>query len=78
MEAEYNVANPYTFQIPRSTSRNPYSKVVTMVKVHKNYLVPRLRKLAKRLIKNCHGCKEFRTITLASSPPGLLSQRIEQ
>ena len=35
---------------------------LTTAKVRENHWVTRLRKLAKRLIKNCHGCKRFQTM----------------
>ena len=43
-----------------------------MAKVRKNYWVPRLRQLAKRLIKKCPSCKRFQATALASPPPGML------
>ena len=45
---------------------------LTMAKVRENHWVLRLRKLAKRLIKKCYGCKRFKTTALASPPPRLL------
>ena len=45
---------------------------LTMAKVRENYWVPRLRQLAKRLIKKCPSCKRFQATALASPPPGLL------
>ena len=45
---------------------------LTMAKVRENHWVPRLRQLAKRLIKKCTMCKRFQITALASPPPGLL------
>ncbi len=45
---------------------------LTMAKVREKHWVPRLRRLAKRLIKKCPSCKRFQAVALASPPPGLL------
>ena len=45
---------------------------LTMVKVRERHWIPRLRRLAKRVIKDCHGCKRFHAIAYASPPPANL------
>lgn len=45
---------------------------LTMTKVREKHWVPRLRRLAKRLIKKCPKCKRFQVTALESPPPGLL------
>ena len=47
---------------------------LAMTKIREKYWVPvpRLRRLVKRLIKSCPGCKRFQATALASPPPGLL------
>ena len=45
---------------------------LTMAKVREKRWVPRLRRLAKRIIKSCLGCKRFQTSALAVPPSGLL------
>ena len=45
---------------------------LTMAKVREKHWVPRLRRLAKSLIKKCPKCKRFQVTALASPPPGLL------
>ncbi|CAB3977193.1 Hypothetical predicted protein [Paramuricea clavata] len=45
---------------------------LTMAKVRENHWVPRLRQLAKRLIKKCPSCKRFQITALASPPSGFL------
>ena len=45
---------------------------LTMAKVREKFWVPRLRKLAKGVLKSCWGCKRFRAIPGQSPPPGLL------
>ena len=43
-----------------------------MTRVCERYWVPRLRKLAKQVVKACSGCKHFQATALAAPPPGLL------
>ena len=45
---------------------------LTMTRVRERYWVPRLRKLAKQVVKSCSGCKRFQASALAAPPPGLL------
>ena len=45
---------------------------LTMTSVKSRHWVPRLRKLAKRTIRACHGCKRFRAKAAANPPPGNL------
>lgn len=43
-----------------------------MAKVREQHWIPRLRRLVKKLIKQCNGCKRFQAIAVAAPPPGLL------
>ena len=43
-----------------------------MVKVRERHWIPRLRRLIKRVIKDCHGCKRFHAIAYATPPPANL------
>ncbi|XP_029183999.2 uncharacterized protein LOC114952116 [Acropora millepora] len=45
---------------------------LTMAKVREQYWIPRLRQQVKRVIKRCHGCKQFQAVALATPPPGQL------
>ena len=45
---------------------------LTMVKVRETHWIPRLRRLVKRVIKYCHGCKRFHAIAYATPPPANL------
>ena len=45
-----------------------------MAKVRETHWVPRLRQLAKRLMKRCYGCKRFNLSAYANPPPGNLPQ----
>ena len=51
---------------------------LTIAKIREEYWVPCLRRLTKRVIKLCHGCKRFQARALASPPPGqLLKERTQ-
>ena len=45
---------------------------LTMAKLRERYWVPRLRKLAKRITRTCHGCQRFQAKVYSSPPPGNL------
>ena len=44
----------------------------TMAKVREQYWVPYLRRLTKRVVKNCHGCRRFQAQAFSSPPLGNL------
>ena len=44
----------------------------TMAKVREYYWVPRLRRLTKKIVKSCHGCRRFRAQAYTCPPPGNL------
>ena len=46
--------------------------VSTMAKVREQYWVPRLRRLTKRVVKNCHGCRRFQAQAFSFPPQGNL------
>ncbi len=45
---------------------------LTVASIREEYRIPRLRRLTKRVIKSCTGCKRFLACVLASPPPGKL------
>ena len=45
---------------------------LTMAKVRESHWIPRLRKLVKRVIKQCYGCKRFQIAAFANPPQGNL------
>ena len=45
---------------------------LTMAKVRESHWIPRLRKLVKRVIKQCYGCKRFQITAFANPPQGNL------
>ncbi|XP_078365845.1 uncharacterized protein LOC144650069 [Oculina patagonica] len=46
------------------------SHLSTMAKVRELYWVPRLRRLTKRIVKSCHGCRRFQAQAFSSPPQG--------
>ena len=46
--------------------------VSTIAKVREQYWVPRLRRLTKRVVKNCHGCRRFQAQAFSFPPQGNL------
>ena len=45
---------------------------LTMAEVRRTYWIPRLRRLARKAIKKCHGCKRFQARALSNPPTGNL------
>ena len=52
--------------------------VMTLAKIQEKYWIPRLRRLAKRAINFCYGCKRFQVRALITPPPGLLPKERTQ
>ena len=44
---------------------------LTMAKIREEHWIPCLRCLAKKVIRQCYGCKRFQAVALAAPPPGL-------
>ena len=47
--------------------------ILTMGEVRKNYWIPKLPGLAKKIRSNCFGCKRFQKTVLANPLPGVLA-----
>ena len=47
---------------------------MTMAGIREKYWIPKLRRLAKQVIRSCHGCKKFQAVAFANPPPGNLPQ----
>ena len=45
---------------------------LTMTEVQREYWIPRLRSLTKKVRKACHGCKRFQVTAFNNPPPGKL------
>ena len=43
-------------------------------KIREQFWIPLLRRLVKRTVTKCYGCKRFQAVALANPPPGLLPQ----
>ena len=51
---------------------------LTMAETREKYWILRLRRLTKRVISECHGCKRFHVTAIANPPTGNLpKERIE-
>ncbi|XP_022808889.1 uncharacterized protein LOC111345858 [Stylophora pistillata] len=48
--------------------------VSTMAKVRELYWVPRLRRLTKRIVNSCHGCRRYQAQAFLSPPQGDLQR----
>ena len=46
--------------------------MLTMAKVREEFWILRLRRLAKKVIRECYGCKRFQAVALSAPPTGLL------
>ena len=68
---------------PASGGRSPPSNLhgevgLTMAKVRNRYWIPKLRKLVKKVRRNCHRWKRFQEMAYNAPPPGyLLTTRTE-
>ncbi|XP_068675546.1 uncharacterized protein [Montipora foliosa] len=49
----------------------------TMARIREQFWIPRLRRLVKRTVKKCYGCKGFQAVALAK-PPQAFYQKREQ
>ena len=49
---------------------------MTMAGIREKYWIPKLRRLAKQVIRSCHSCKKFQAVAFAfaNPPPGNLPQ----
>ena len=66
--------HPYTLKLVEDAHQRTLHGGVglTMARVRQNHWIPRLRRLAKRVIKQCYGCRRFQARAIAKPPPGNL------
>ena len=66
--------HPYTVKLVEDAHRRTLHGGVslTMSRIQERYWVPRLRRLTKRVIKRCHGCRRFQVRAAFRPPPGNL------
>ena len=79
---EYKAVFHYTFHpnqfYPRRWCKMPTSwrymggVGLTMMMIRRDYWIPRLRQLTKKVIRGCFGCKKFHVTAFQSLPPGQL------
>ena len=62
--------HPYTVKLVEDAHRRTLHGGVglTMARIRERHWVPRLRRLTKRVIKQCYGCHHFR-VRAAAKPP---------
>lgn len=84
LECRGRLPGPYPIYIPDATTfaekfvQHAHKATLhggvglTMAKIREEYWIPRLRRLAKKTIRQCYGCKRFQAVALAAPPPGLL------
>ena len=66
--------HPYTVKLVEEAHRRTLHGGVglTMARIRERYWVPRLRRLTKKVIKQCYGCRRFQVRAAARPPPGNL------
>ena len=66
--------HPYTVKLVEDAHRCTLHGGVglTMARIRERYWVPRLRRLAKKVIKGCYGCRRFQVKATEKPPPGNL------
>ena len=47
--------------------------ILTMAAIKENYRIPKLRQIAKRVIRNCFGCNRFHATPFTTQQQGILS-----
>ena len=78
MQGDYPIHEPYSHQLADKLVAEAHQNALhggvglTMAKVRERYLVSSLRRLTKKVVKNCHGCKRFNAQAFAVPPPGQL------
>ena len=84
LECRGRLPSPYPIYIPDTTTfaeklvQHAHKATLhggvglTMAKIREEHWIPRLRRLAKKVIRQCYGCKRFQAVALAVPPPGLL------
>ena len=84
LECRGTLPGPYPIYIPDTTTfaekfvQHAHKATLhwgvglTMAKIREEQWIPRLRRLAKKVIRQCYGRKRFQAAALAVPPPGLL------
>ena len=84
IQGEYPIYVPGDHVLARKLVEEVHLKTLhggvgmTTAGIHEKYWIPKLRRLAKQVIKSRHGCKKFQAVAFANPPPGnLLQDRTE-
>ena len=67
-------SHPYTTKLVEDTHQRTLHGGVslTMARIQENVWVPRLRRMVKKAIKQCYGCRRFHVKPVGRPPPGNL------
>ena len=80
IQGEYPIYVPGDHVLARKLVEEVHLKTLhggvgmTMAGIREKYWIPKLRRLAKQVIRSCHGCKKFQAVAFANPPPGNLPQ----
>ena len=78
IQGEYPIYVPGDHVLARKLAEEVHLKTLhggvgmTMAGIREKCWIPKLRRLAKQVIRSCHGCKKFQAV--ANPPPGNLPQ----
>ena len=75
LQGMYPTYLPDQDQFTEKLVMNPHIRTLhggvglTMTKLRETYWIPRLRRLTRKVIKKCNGCKRFQAVALSTHPP---------
>ena len=78
IQGVYPIYVPESHQFARKLVEEAHDRTLhggvslTMAKIRERYWVPRLRRLARKVVKACNGCKRFHATAFINPPPGQL------
>ena len=78
IQAVYPIYVPELPQFARKLVEEAHDRTLhggvrlTMAKIREKYWNPRLRRLARKVVKACNGCKQFHATAFINPPPGQL------
>ena len=74
IQGEYPIYVPGDHVLARKLVEEVHLKTLhggvgmTMAGIREKYWIPKLRRLAKQVIRSCHGCKKFQAVAFANPP----------
>ena len=78
IQGVYPIYVPESHQFARKLVEEAHDRTLhggvslTMAKIRERYWVPRLRRLARKVVKACNGCKRVHATAFINPPPGQL------